>query len=72
MEILKLKKIPGDAEFRFKDRFERLLKRCDKASREKSSAGNIEQPLNPLKIGVDEDRESIVEADQSTPDLGIG
>jgi hypothetical protein len=72
MEILKLKKIPGDAEFRFKGRFERLLERCDKALREKSSAGDMEQPLKPLKIGVDEDGQSIAEADRSSPDLGIG
>jgi hypothetical protein len=69
-EILKLKKIPGDAEFRFKGRFERL-ERCDKALREKSSAGDIEQPLKPPKIGVDEDGGSIAEADQPTPDLGL-
>jgi hypothetical protein len=63
MEILKLKKIPGDAEFRFKGRFERLLKRCEEALREKSSAGDMEQP---------EDCQSIAEADRSSPDLGIG
>ena len=72
MEILKLKKIPGNAKFRFKGRFERLLERCDKALREKSSAGDMEQPPKPLKIGVDKDGQSIAEADQSSPDLGIG
>jgi hypothetical protein len=71
-EILKLKKIPGDAKFQFKGRFKRLLKRCDKALCEKSLAGDIEQPLKPLKIGVDEDGRSIVEADWPTPDSGIG
>jgi hypothetical protein len=71
-EILKLKKIPGDAEFRFKGRFERLLERCDKALREKSSAGDMEQPPKPPKIGADEDGRSIAEADRPTPDLGIG
>ena len=71
MEILKLKKIPGDAEFRFKGRFERLLEKCDKALREKSSAGDMEQPPKPPKIGADEDGWSIVGADRPTPDLGI-
>ncbi len=71
-EILKLKKIPGDAEFRYKGRFERLLERCDKALREKSSAGDMEQPPKPPKIGVDVDGRSISEADRPTPDLGIG
>jgi hypothetical protein len=55
IEILKLKKIPGDAEFQFKGRFECLLKRCDKALREKSSAGDMEQPLKPPKSSADED-----------------
>jgi hypothetical protein len=71
-EILNLKKIPGDAEFRFKGRFECLLKRCDKALREKSLAGDIEQPPKPPKIGIDEGGQSIAEADRSMPDLGIG
>jgi len=39
--------------------------------RKKSLAGNIEQPPKPLKIGVDEDGQSIAEADRPTPDLGI-
>jgi hypothetical protein len=69
MEILKLKIIPGDAEFRFKGRFERLLERCDKASREKSLAGDLEQPPKPPKIGVDENGPSITEADRSTSDF---
>jgi hypothetical protein len=47
------------------------VKRCDKALREKSLAGDMEQPLKPLKIGVDKDGQSIAEADRSSPDLGI-
>jgi hypothetical protein len=43
MEILKLKKIPGDAEFQFKGRLKRLLERRDKALRKKLSAGDMEQ-----------------------------
>jgi hypothetical protein len=72
MEILKLKKNPGDAEFQFKGRFERLLERCDKALREKSSARDIEQLSKPPKISADKDGRSIVGADRPTPDLGIG
>jgi len=60
---LKLKKIPGDAEFWFKGRFERLLERYDKVLRKKSLAGNMEQPLKPLKISADKNSQSIVEAD---------
>jgi hypothetical protein len=71
-EILNLKKIPGDAEFRFKGRFECLLERCDKALRKKSLAGDIEQPLKTPKIGMDKGSQSIAKADRSMPDLGIG
>jgi hypothetical protein len=71
-EILNLKKIPSDAKFRFKGRFKCLLERCDKALREKLSAGDMEQPLDPPKIGMDEGGQSIAKADRSMPDLGIG
>jgi hypothetical protein len=73
MEILKLKVIPSESEFKFKSRFERLLKRCNKAlDREKLLAGDMEQPLEPLLKSADEDDCSTAGAKKSTPDSGIG
>jgi hypothetical protein len=45
-----------------------VYERCDKALREKSPAGDMEQP----KMSADEDGRSITEAGRSTSDLGIG
>ena len=73
MEILELKNIPSDAEFQFKDRLKHLLERCNRAlEREKSLLDNIEPPPNPPNVSANEDGRSIVEADWSTPGLGIG
>ncbi len=73
IETLELENIPGDAEFQFKGRFERLLNKCNKAlERENSSADNMEQPLKPPKMCANEDSKSIAKADGSTPNLGIG
>jgi hypothetical protein len=60
--ILELKKIPGDGEFLFKGRFERLLERYNRALEDEK----------PLKMSPDKDSRSIARADRSTPDLGIG
>jgi hypothetical protein len=70
---LELEDIPGDAEFWFKGRFERLLKRCNKALERKNLLADIlEQPLKPLKMCADEDSRSIAKVDGSTPNFGIG
>jgi hypothetical protein len=49
-----------------------LLERCNKTLHKTSLAGDMEQPPKPPKIGADKDGQSIVEANRSTPDLGIG
>jgi hypothetical protein len=73
IEILELDIVPSASEFQFKSRFERLLKRCNKAlEREKILADNTEQPAQPLEKSTDENSHSTAETKGSTLDTRTG